>query len=93
MGGRMSMLGLPTEPFELDWNRLVIFKGITLQGVIGRRMYETWYQMDQLMTSGRLDIRPAITHVMPMEQFADAIALLREGKAGKVVLVPWGEKA
>jgi threonine 3-dehydrogenase len=90
MGGRLSMLGLPTEPFDLDWNRLVIFKGITLQGVIGRRMYETWYQMDQLMTSGRLDIRPAITHVMPMAEFADAIALLREGRAGKVVLVPWG---
>jgi threonine 3-dehydrogenase len=90
MGGRLSMLGLPTEPFDLDWNRLVIFKGITLQGVIGRRMYETWYQMDQLMTSGRLDVRPAITHVMPMAEFADAIALLREGRAGKVVLVPWG---
>ena len=93
MGGRMSMLGLPTEPFELDWNRLVIFKGITLHGIIGRRMYDTWYQMDQLMGSGRLDIRPAITHVMDMEKFDDAIALLREGKAGKVVLVPWGEKA
>ena len=93
MGGRMSMLGLPTEPFELDWNRLVIFKGVTLHGIIGRRMYDTWYQMDQLMGSGRLDIRPAITHVMPMEKFDEAIALLREGRAGKVVLVPWGEKA
>jgi threonine 3-dehydrogenase len=93
MGGRMSLLGLPTEPFELDWNRLLIFKGITLHGIVGRRMYQTWYQMDQLMRSGRLDIRPAITHVMPMEKFSDAVALLREGKAGKVVLVPWGEKA
>ncbi len=92
MGGRMSLLGLPSEPFELDWNKLLIFKGITLYGIIGRRMYDTWYQMDQLMTSGKLDIRPAITHVMPMEEFSDAIALLREGKAGKVVLVPWGEK-
>ncbi len=93
MGGRMSLLGLPTEPFELDWNRLLIFKGITLHGIIGRRMYDTWYQMDQLMGSGRLDIRPAITHVMDMEKFETAIGLLREGKAGKVVLVPWGEKA
>ncbi|HTQ45471.1 MAG TPA: L-threonine 3-dehydrogenase [Polyangiaceae bacterium] len=91
MGGRLSMLGLPTEPYDLDWNRLVIFKGVTVHGIIGRRMYDTWYQMDQLMTSGRLDVRPAITHVMPMEQFGDAIALLREGRAGKVVLVPWGE--
>lgn len=93
MGGRMSMLGLPTDGFELDWNRLVIFKGITLHGIIGRRMYDTWYQLDQLLGSGRLDLRPAITHVMPMERFDEAIGLLREGRAGKVVLVPWGETA
>jgi threonine 3-dehydrogenase len=93
LGGRMSMLGLPTEPYDLDWNRLVIFKGLTIHGIIGRRMYETWYQMDQLLASGRLDLKPAITHAMPMERFDDAIALLRDGRAGKVVLVPWGEKA
>jgi len=93
MGGRLSLLGLPKEPFELDWNRLVIFKGATIQGIIGRRMYETWIQMDQLLGSGRLDVRPAITHVMPMEKFEEAIALLRDGRAGKVVLVPWGEEA
>ena len=92
-GGRMSMLGLPTEPFELDWNRLVIFKGVTLHGIIGRRMYDTWFQMDQLMGAGRLDIRPAITHVMEMARFDEAIALLQDGKAGKVVLVPWGQGA
>jgi len=91
-GGRMSMLGLPHEPYELDWNRLVIFKGITLHGIIGRRMFETWYQMDNLLGSGRLDLRPAITHVMKMEQFNDAVGLLRSGQAGKVVLVPWGEQ-
>jgi threonine 3-dehydrogenase len=91
MGGRMSMLGLPTEPFELDWNRLVIFKGITVHGIIGRRMYETWFQMDQLLGSGRLDLKPAITHIMPMERFDEAIGLLKEGRAGKVVLVPWGQ--
>ncbi len=91
-GGRMSMLGLPHEPYELDWNRLVIFKGITLHGIIGRRMFETWYQMDNLLGSGRLDLRPAITHIMKMEQFDDAVGLLRSGQAGKVVLVPWGEQ-
>jgi threonine 3-dehydrogenase len=92
MGGRLSMLGLPQEPFELDWNRLVIFKGITIHGIIGRRLYETWVQLDSLLVSNRLDLRPAITHVMPMEQFEDAIGLLRGGQAGKVVLVPWGQK-
>ena len=90
-GGRLSLLGLPKEPFALDWNRLVIFKGITLHGIIGRRMYETWYLMDNLLASGRLDIRAAITHVMSMERFEEAIDLLRTGHAGKVVLVPWGE--
>src|SRR6267378_1367684 len=89
-GGRLSLLGLPKEPFDLDWNRLVIFKGISLHGIIGRRMFGTWVQMDQLLGSGRLDLRPAITHVMPMEKFLEAIALLRSGNAGKVVLVPWG---
>jgi threonine 3-dehydrogenase len=90
-GGRISLLGLPREPFDVNWNRLVIFKGITIHGIIGRRMYDTWYQMDNLLGSGRLDIRPAITHVMPMEEFEDAIGLLRSGLAGKVVLVPWGQ--
>ncbi len=56
-------------------------------------MYDTWYQLDQMLSSGRLDLRPAITHVMPMEKFDEAIHLLKDGKAGKVVLVPWGEEA
>ena len=91
-GGRLSLLGLPKEPFELDWNRLVIFKGVTVHGIIGRRMYETWYQMHNLLSSGRLDVRPSITHVMPMSEFDQAIGLLEAGQAGKVVLVPWGEE-
>jgi threonine 3-dehydrogenase len=92
-GGRLSLLGLPRDNFELDWNRLLIFKGITLHGIIGRRMYQTWYQMDNLLRSGRLDIRPAITHVMPMARVDDAIAQLRSGNAGKVVLIPWGQES
>jgi threonine 3-dehydrogenase len=71
----------------------VIFKGVTVHGIIGRRMYETWYQLDNMLSSGRLDLKPAITHVLPMEKFHDAIALLRSGNAGKVVLVPWGQTA
>jgi threonine 3-dehydrogenase len=90
-GGRLSLLGLPQEPFLLDWNRLVIFKGVTVHGIVGRRMFETWYQMDNLLSSGRLDVTPAITHVMPMAEFDAAIGLLQSGQAGKVVLVPWGE--
>src|SRR5258706_9330697 len=92
-GGRMSMLGLPHEPYELDWNRLVIFKGITVHGIIGRRMFETWYQMDNLLGSGRLDIRPAITHLMKMERVLEAGGLLRSSQGGKVVQATWGELA
>jgi len=92
-GGRLSQLGLIGAPLALDWTQLLIFKGITVHGIIGRRMYQTWYQMDGLLRSGRLDVRPAITHVMPMDQVEDAIRLLRSGQAGKVVLVPWGEEA
>src|SRR5262245_31483633 len=91
-GGRLSLLGLPKEPFELDWNRLVIFKGVTVHGIIGRRMYETWYQMHNLLSSGRLDVRPAITHVMPMSEFDRAIGLLEAGQAGQVGLVRGGEE-
>jgi threonine 3-dehydrogenase len=91
--GRMSLLGLPSAPFELDFTSLVIFKGVTVQGINGRLMFQTWRQMHELLTSGRLDIRPAITHVMPIEDYAQAMAQLKGGSAGKIVLVPWGEKA
>jgi threonine 3-dehydrogenase len=92
-GGRLSLLGLPREPFGLDWNKLLVFKGVTLQGIAGRRMYDTWFQMDTLLRSGRLDVRAAITHVMPMADVVEGIEQLRSGSAGKIVLVPWGQEA
>ncbi len=92
-GGRLSLLGLPREPFPLDWSELIVSKGLTIHGIAGRRMYGTWMQMDTLLRSGRLDVRPAITHVMPMEKVAEGIELLRSGNAGKIVLVPWGQEA
>ena len=58
-GGRLSLLGLPREPFAIDWSELIIFKGVTVHGINGRRMYETWLQMDTLLRSGRLDVAPA----------------------------------
>jgi len=91
--GRISLLGLPSAPFELDVTRLIIFKGATMHGINGRLMFQTWRQMNELLTSGRLDIRPAITHVMPIEDYAGAMDQLKNGSAGKIVLVPWGEKA
>ncbi len=91
--GRVSLLGLPSDPFELDMTPLVIFKGLTVQGINGRLMFQTWRQMNELLASGRLDIRPAITHVMPITDYADAMKQLQGGEAGKIVLVPWGEQA
>ena len=91
--GRVSLLGLPSGPFELDVTRLVIFKGATVQGINGRLMFQTWRQMNELLTSGRLDIRPAITHVLPISDYAQAMEQLKRGSAGKIVLLPWGENA
>ena len=91
--GRVSLLGLPSDPFELDITRLVIFKGATVQGINGRLMFQTWRQMNELLTSGRLDISPAMTHVMPIDDYAAAMDKLKGGSAGKIVLLPWGEAA
>jgi threonine 3-dehydrogenase len=90
--GRLSLLGLSAKDITLDLSNLVIFKGLTVQGIIGRRMYKTWDQMTSLIESGRLDISRAVTHVMPLDDLEDAMSILEGGQAGKVVLVPWGEK-
>jgi threonine 3-dehydrogenase len=91
--GRVSLLGLPSDPLELDVTNLIIFKGATVQGINGRLMFQTWRQMNELLTSGRLDIQPAITHLLPIEDYASAMDQLKTGAAGKIVLVPWGETA
>jgi threonine 3-dehydrogenase len=85
LGGRVQMLGIPSRPFELDLATEVIFKGITLYGVIGRRMYETWIQMSQFLRSARFDPTPVITHRFPLEEFAEAMRVIKSGDAGKVV--------
>jgi threonine 3-dehydrogenase len=87
-GGRIAMLGLPDEPFAIDWNT-VIFDQLTIRGVYGRQMYETWYMMAVMLQSG-LDISPVITHRFPAERFEEAIAAIRTGETGKVLL-DWGE--
>jgi threonine 3-dehydrogenase len=84
-GGFAALLGLPGRPIELDLTNQIIFKGIRLQGIFGRRLWETWYDATALLAAG-LDIRPVITHRFPMTRFADAFALMREGKCGKVIL-------
>jgi threonine 3-dehydrogenase len=83
-GGRIAILGLPDEPFPIDWNT-VIFDQLTLKGVYGRQMYETWYMMTVMLQSG-LDISPVITHRFKVEDFEDAFAAIRSGETGKVLL-------
>ena len=86
LGGRVNLLGTPSRTTEVDFARDVIFKGLTLYGVTGRKMYETWLQMLRLLRAGQLDPRPVITHRFPLEAFPDAIAVIKDGRAGKVIL-------
>jgi threonine 3-dehydrogenase len=84
-GGRVQLLGIPSAPMDLNLATEIIFKGITVYGVIGRRMYDTWIQMTQFLRSGQFDPRPVITHRFPLEAHAEAIRVIRSGEAGKVV--------
>jgi threonine 3-dehydrogenase len=83
-GGKVALLGILSDEAQIDWNQ-VIFKGLTLKGIYGREMYETWYKMLAMLQSG-LDITPVITHRLAMSQYEDGFAALRAGTACKVVL-------
>ncbi|TCK70766.1 L-threonine 3-dehydrogenase [Acidipila rosea] len=87
-GGRVSLLGIPSQPVEIDFARDIIFKGAVVQGINGRKMYETWYQMEALLKAGKLDLSPVITHRLPMHEFARGMELLRAGEASKILLTP-----
>jgi threonine 3-dehydrogenase len=86
VGGRVNLLGTPSRTTQVDFARDVIFKGLTLYGVTGRKMYDTWHQMSRFLKNGQLDPRSVVTHRFPLEEIADAIAVIKEGKAGKVIL-------
>src|ERR1044071_6666805 len=86
LGGRVNLLGTPSRTTEVDFARDVIFKGLTLYGVTGRKMYETWHQMRRFLRAGQLDPRPVITHRFPLECIAEAIQVIKAGQAGKVIL-------
>jgi len=91
-GGRMSLLGIPSRPVELDLANDIIFKGALVQGINGRRMYETWYQMTALLKAGKLNLHPVITDRMAMRDFSKGMELLNSGKASKILLYPQGVK-
>ena len=86
LGGRVQLLGIPKGKVPVDFASEIIFKGITVHGVIGRKMYETWHQMRRYLTTGLLDPRPVITHQFPLARFDEALAAIRSGDAGKIIL-------
>ena len=83
-GGRIAVLGLPSAPVEIDWGKVVTHM-ITVKGIYGREMFETWYEMSAMLRSG-LSIAPVITDRFPAEQWRDAFETTRAGRSGKVVL-------
>jgi threonine 3-dehydrogenase len=91
-GGRASLLGIPTEAVQLDLVQDVIFKGATVQGIYGRRMYGTWVQMTALLKAGRVNLEPLFGERVELEEFEAAFAKLQGGLAGKVLLYPGGVK-
>lgn len=84
MGGRIAMLGIPPGKSPVDWSRIV-FKAITIKGVYGREIFETWYKMIAMLENG-LDIRGVITHRFPVDRYVEGFEIMRSGKSGKVVL-------
>jgi len=87
-GGRASLLGLYSSSVTVDLNDLVIFKGITVYGVTGRKMFSTWHKVANFLASGTVDVSPVITHTLRLEEFEQAMELMQSGKCGKIVLMP-----
>jgi len=85
-GGRAALLGLPSDNVSMNLAENIIFKGLTVLGINGRKMFETWYQMQAMVTAGRIDLKPIITHVLPLERYGEAFELLKGGKAVKIVI-------
>ena len=83
-GGKIAMLGIPTEEMAIDWNE-VVFNMLTIKGIYGREMYETWYKMTVLIQGG-LDLTPAITHRFHFTEFEQGFDVMLSGKSGKVIL-------
>jgi threonine 3-dehydrogenase len=83
-GGKIAMLGIPSESVAFDWNK-VVFNMLTIKGIYGREMYETWYKMSVMLDTG-LNIKPAITHRFHFSEFEKGFEVMKSGKSGKVIL-------
>ncbi|MEO1426603.1 MAG: zinc-binding dehydrogenase, partial [Pseudomonadota bacterium] len=83
-GGRIALLGIMPKGTGIDWDA-VIFKGLEIKGIYGRRMFETWYKMGTLLQAG-LNLAPIITHRFPIDQYQEGFDIMRAGQSGKVIL-------
>jgi threonine 3-dehydrogenase len=86
-GGRVTLFGIPEAQVSFDMTNEIIFKGIRVYGVTGRRLFQTWYLLSGLFKAG-LNIKPVVTHVLPLDKFAEGFDLVAKGQCGKVVLRP-----
>jgi threonine 3-dehydrogenase len=91
-GGRVSLLGTPTKPIELNLADAIIFKGAVVHGIHGRRMYKTWYQMQELVKAKRLDLTPTFTDRIALKDFSKGMDKMRAGLSSKVLVYPNGVK-
>ncbi len=89
-GGRVSVLGIASRPVELDWANLVVFKGATVYGISGRKIFESWHKTKMLIESGLVDLKPMITHRFALSDYEEAFELMRSGNSGKIILYPQG---
>ncbi|MDU5143055.1 MAG: L-threonine 3-dehydrogenase [Paenibacillus dendritiformis] len=85
--GRVSLLGIPSKEVAFDLAEDVIFKGLQLVGITGRRMYDTWYQLKGLLERGRIDLSPIITHRLTLDRYEEAFDLMSSGNCGKIVFI------
>lgn len=85
-GGRVSLLGIPSRMVELDLANEIIFKGATVMGISGRRIFDTWYRTKSILETGQLDLKQVITHTMPFDQLNEAMEIMKSGDCGKIVL-------
>lgn len=83
---RVSLLGIPVEDVSLDMGH-IIFKGLRVEGITGRRMYETWYQMKGLLDRGALNLNPLVTHTFTLDRYEEAFELMRSGRCGKIIFL------
>ena len=83
-GSKIALLGILPPTTTVDWNE-IIFKALTLKGIYGREMWETWYQMEQMLITG-LDLSPVITHRFPIDDFQKGFDIMESGQCGKVIL-------